>query len=177
MAFKDIEAKRAWDRADYHRHPERLITRNLRRPSQRKTNLASRYGLSINEYEQMVKDQAGVCGCCGKTPTTKRLSVDHNHTNGQVRALVCTRCNNAIAFLEHPDMSKWQKYLEDHSKSITSEYATADEIAEYLGTRNWVVTRRTAKTIARYGADVVCLSAQKYRKMTAAILLSRRSLD
>jgi len=174
MPYKDIETKRAWDRADWHRHPERGVARNLRRPNQRKTNLANRYGLSIVEYEQMVGAQAGVCACCGKPPTTsKRLSVDHDHKNGNVRALICDRCNTAIAVLEHPDLPKWQTYLANHP--APQVYATPDEIADYLGTRNWVVTRRTSKVVARYGADVVCLSPQMFKKMQTAILATREA--
>jgi hypothetical protein len=76
--------------------------------------------------------------------------------------------------LEHPNLPKWQDYLEKHA--ITDhfkEYATPDEIAAYLGTRNWVVTRRTPKIIARYGEDVVCLSGKKFRAMQAEILAAR----
>jgi hypothetical protein len=54
-----------------------------------------------------------------------------------------------------------------------TEYATAAEIAGYLGTRNWVVARKTVKIIERYG-DVICLSPTQFKKITAhSILLGR----
>jgi len=54
-----------------------------------------------------------------------------------------------------------------------TEYPTATEIATHLGTRNWVVARRTAGILTRYGTDVICLSPQQFRKMQAHILLHR----
>jgi hypothetical protein len=54
-----------------------------------------------------------------------------------------------------------------------TEYPTAPEIAAHIGTRNWVVARRTANILTRYGADVVCLSPQQFKKMQAHILLQR----
>lgn len=55
-----------------------------------------------------------------------------------------------------------------------TEYATAAEIAGYLGTRDWVVARKTVKIIERYGADVIYLSPTQFKKITAhSILLGR----
>ncbi len=58
------------------------------------------YGLSINDYDQLSKQQGGVCSICGLPETkksfgtrTRRLSVDHNHETGKVRGLLCNQCN------------------------------------------------------------------------------------
>lgn len=66
------------------------------------SDLRKNYGLTIAQYEQMLKDQNGVCAICRKFRTTgkaSRLAVDHDHTNGKNRGLLCIFCNNAIGFL------------------------------------------------------------------------------
>ena len=71
------------------------------------------YGLSIEEYDQMFKEQNGRCKICGRHRTEQKneLSVDHNHITGQVRGLLCARCNVGLGFFEnHTD--EILKYLE-----------------------------------------------------------------
>jgi hypothetical protein len=59
----------------------------------RNYHLQSLYGITSLEYEEMLVAQGGVCAICGKPPTTKRLSVDHDHTTGRIRGLLCIHCN------------------------------------------------------------------------------------
>lgn len=54
------------------------------------------YGLNRDEYEQMLAAQGGVCAICGGAPKKKSLAVDHVHSSGKVRALLCHRCNTAL---------------------------------------------------------------------------------
>lgn len=59
------------------------------------------YGLTLDEYNNMLKRQNYVCEICGgvndKKKYTKRpLFVDHNHKTGNVRGLLCDRCNFLI---------------------------------------------------------------------------------
>ena len=66
------------------------------------------YGLTFEEYNQMLESQNGVCAICGKEETdtdwrsdkVKQLAVDHNHETGKVRALLCGKCNKAIGLLK-----------------------------------------------------------------------------
>lgn len=65
--------------------------------------LMSRYGLTRQAYDQMVEDQNGLCAICQEAPLIKLLRplwVDHNHTTGQVRALLCAGCNILIGLIE-----------------------------------------------------------------------------
>jgi len=65
------------------------------------------YGISVDEYDRRVIAQEGVCAICGKPETAKkrgtessrRLSVDHNHTTKAVRGLLCGKCNVGLGFL------------------------------------------------------------------------------
>lgn len=58
----------------------------------------SNYGLASGEFERLSTVQQGACAICKKTP--KRLCVDHCHTSGKVRALLCRKCNFAIGHLD-----------------------------------------------------------------------------
>lgn len=65
--------------------------------------LKSNYGLSLEGYEDMLVKQGGVCAICLQAETTKsntggnkNLSVDHCHTTGKIRGLLCHHCNTGI---------------------------------------------------------------------------------
>jgi Autographiviridae endonuclease VII len=86
-----------------------------------RSNLKDMYDLSIEEYKTMLAKQNGLCACCGQAEThmnyrtkqTQRLSVDHDHTTGIVRGLVCRACNVMIGYIEQ-DASRVkmaQRYL------------------------------------------------------------------
>lgn len=87
-------------------------------PEQRKKWMLNRlYGLSVEQFMEMLSNQGGVCGICGGVTLNKSLSVDHNHTTGQVRGLLCHRCNTAIGLLNEDVeiMYKVIKYLDHYN--------------------------------------------------------------
>ena len=66
----------------------------------RATNLR-KYGLTPDQYDDILEEQSGVCAICGNTCATGRnLAVDHCHTTGEVRGLLCFNCNSKLAVLE-----------------------------------------------------------------------------
>lgn len=84
------------------------------------SHLKVRYGLSYEEYLEMVKSQNAACYLCGTVPKPiegKRysLEVDHNHTTGEVRKLLCRACNIAIGHLESKP-SEWLNRAFDYIK-------------------------------------------------------------
>lgn len=73
----------------------------------RRTKL-KRYGLTVDDYESLLREQGSVCGICGKeesalarTGKVQRLAVDHCAESGKVRGLLCTNCNRGIGHLQH----------------------------------------------------------------------------
>jgi hypothetical protein len=71
------------------------------------------YGITAEEYERKLADQGGVCAACRQPETRKApksktiapLHVDHDHATGQVRGLLCHRCNMALGYArEDPDV-------------------------------------------------------------------------
>ena len=61
--------------------------------------LKKTYGISETQYQSMLLSQGGVCAICGNPPNGKHLCVDHDHTTGQIRGLLCDRCNFGIGYL------------------------------------------------------------------------------
>ena len=65
--------------------------------SNRKRKLFNRYGVTLEQYENMLKAQSGKCKLCGDTDSknsnSKKLYVDHCHKEGVVRGLLCHKCN------------------------------------------------------------------------------------
>ena len=60
--------------------------------------LIRRYGITLEEYNVMLKEQESCCKICGihEKYCDKALAVDHNHTTGSVRALLCQQCNTGL---------------------------------------------------------------------------------
>jgi hypothetical protein len=56
-----------------------------------------KYGLTQHEYDQLLVAQGGRCRTCGTDePGVKGWCIDHCHRSGQVRALLCSRCNTVL---------------------------------------------------------------------------------
>jgi hypothetical protein len=80
----------------------------------RRIDLKRRYGLSLEEYEDIKKSQKGVCFICKETNGEKPLAVDHCHKTGKVRGLLCCKCNRALGYFKDSviNLKKAISYLE-----------------------------------------------------------------
>lgn len=81
------------------------------------------YGIDDTTLEQMKKDQDYKCYLChgegflmNKERHCEKLVVDHDHTTGKVRKLLCHNCNRALGlFKDNPElMRKAASYVEEH---------------------------------------------------------------
>lgn len=100
------------------RHPERLILRR------RVAHYKRKFGISLEQYNEMLNAQNGVCAICRNTcDAGLNLAVDHCHDCGQVRALLCKNCNTALGLLkENTDiMQAAIQYVRNHSEQLKSE--------------------------------------------------------
>jgi hypothetical protein len=109
---KRAKSVREWSQ----QHPER-------RSEHYRRKYLKQYGLTIKEYDRMLEEQKGVCAICGQPETfvTKhgkpcRLAVDHDHTTGKVRALLCGVCNKRLGHLESAWLTKAEAYLVKHQE-------------------------------------------------------------
>tara|TARA_X000000368_G_C22663084_1_gene550524 strand:+ start:144 stop:602 length:459 start_codon:yes stop_codon:yes gene_type:complete len=65
----------------------------------REQHLKRRYGISLQEYTEMLDRQGNCCATCGsKEPggKWKSFAVDHDHKTGKVRGMLCKSCNIAL---------------------------------------------------------------------------------
>lgn len=64
-------------------------------------SLMKLYGITLDDYDVMLKSQNGVCAVCHSSCKTGRsLAVDHCHSTGAVRGLLCANCNRAIGLFQ-----------------------------------------------------------------------------
>lgn len=91
---------KAWRQA----HPEQV------RLLQRSWSLRTKYGLTLEDYDALLKAQGGGCAICnasspGGPKTSRHFPVDHDHTTGKVRGLLCNPCNKALGvFRDDPTL-------------------------------------------------------------------------
>jgi hypothetical protein len=114
--WKDIY-KRSYQRLLANHGKEVLYTRKLR-------EILKKRNLTVVEYEQMIVDQDNRCAICCQPETRKdpknpricRLCIDHCHTTGEARELLCHSCNTGIGkFKENPELFRAAiAYLEKH---------------------------------------------------------------
>ena len=69
------------------------------------TRIKSTYDLTPEDYEALLEAQEGVCAICEQRPVSKRLAVDHDHATGEVRGLLCSRCNHDLLGALHDSLS------------------------------------------------------------------------
>jgi len=72
------------------------------------------YNINEEEYNRMFEHQEGCCAMCGKHQKYERraLSVDHDHSTGKIRGLLCIACNFAVGHVEK-NLDLVIDYLED----------------------------------------------------------------
>ena len=55
--------------------------------------------MTIEDYDKLLEKQGGVCAVCKTPPKSgKSLHIDHDHTTGLVRGLLCFRCNFGLSY-------------------------------------------------------------------------------
>lgn len=105
-------------RRSYLKHREKLLEYS------RWENLKSTFGLSKEEYYSMLCTQKGCCLICGKHQSKfkRNLAVDHCHTTGRVRGLLCTTCNSGLGIYEKYK-EQYEEYLKNFGETFSQRYA------------------------------------------------------
>ncbi len=92
----------------------------------RRRRLLKKYGMTIDQYDLLLKKQNNLCAICHKKETyvdrrintIKRLSIDHCHKTGVNRGLLCQHCNIMIGHANDDIkiLQSAQDYLLRHKK-------------------------------------------------------------
>lgn len=111
---------------EYHRERARLwraANPNYKYANQktknRESHLRRNYGITQEQYQELYDAQGGKCairGCGGDA-----AHIDHNHNNGKIRELLCSRCNQALGLARESKeiLSGMIVYIEKHSEDGT----------------------------------------------------------
>jgi len=70
-----------------------------KKQSKKDQRLIYKYGITAQDYEDMLKNQGGVCAICQEFKLygkQQRMHVDHCHETNKVRGILCQGCNLAI---------------------------------------------------------------------------------
>lgn len=71
--------------------------------SKRHYYLKYKFGITEEQYDKMLADQQNCCAICKSSESgdkrSSRLSVDHCHSTGKIRGLLCSACNKAIGLM------------------------------------------------------------------------------
>lgn len=138
MPHADPAARKAYMKAYYDAYYEKNKSRGWNKhllsetPEQREERLAKmrayalekQFDISPAQYADMLRAQDGKCALCKRPPSAKAgrhaktasLAVDHCHRTGEVRKLLCAKCNMALGWYE--------KYRESVDEYLASTKAT-----------------------------------------------------
>ncbi len=117
---------KVYQREYYKKNKDKILKRNAKayelpevRERHRASHLRRKHNMSVEEYARKNASQSGLCMICNQpTSDGRNLAVDHDHTTGENRDLLCDLCNrglglfrdsvnilrNATAYLE-----RWKK--------------------------------------------------------------------
>jgi len=109
--YKKMQAEwraKGGSKAEYMRNKDNYINRDMKK----------RYGIGLNEYYCMLKEQNECCYICGthETNNGSRLAIDHDHISGKIRKLLCRQCNTALGNVKEnvEVLKKMINYIEEH---------------------------------------------------------------
>jgi len=82
------------------------------------SKLVLKYGITFDDFKAMLKNQNYKCEICGihQAELHYRMNVDHDHSTGKVRGLLCRPCNHAIGLLKDDprNAARASEYLKLH---------------------------------------------------------------
>lgn len=107
--LKNKDRKREYDRVYVMFKPNKAESKFF-------NYIKNKHGMTKEQYVALVERCDNKCMICNRPPYDgKRLHLDHNHTTGKVRGLLCTRCNWYLATIEKDEtiLNKIKNYLKN----------------------------------------------------------------
>lgn len=102
------EKRRIYKKKYFQKNKDKIYNRRKNNPinieKRQQYYIKSRYGISLEQYKQMLIDKNYCCDICGyKQPPNatkmQKLYIDHDHKTKRIRGLICSNCNAALGYL------------------------------------------------------------------------------
>jgi hypothetical protein len=100
----------------------RVYYRNRRKQDplySRRQDLKHDFGMSLEDYDTLWESQGRRCKLCGRQREEgeRAFDVDHDHSTGKVRGILCCQCNNGLGYFKDNAsiLKKAAEYLEMYS--------------------------------------------------------------
>lgn len=90
-AYQSANPEKIIEYSDKYRKSERY--RRMSRAYSRAVYLRETYGITTDEFDQMLDSQGGRCAVCRSDDAGKTWTVDHDHIDGSIRGILCWHCN------------------------------------------------------------------------------------
>lgn len=100
----------------------KLNPSEIRRNEVQEREIVKKYGITEDQYQQILNLQRGVCAICERHQRYRRLSIDHDHRTNKVRGLLCNWCNRSLGrYGDSPiRLRKAAAYLEDNGSKLVN---------------------------------------------------------
>lgn len=97
-----LEAQYKYEKSEKGTAARKRYYKGSGKERNRESQLRNKYGITVEQYDQMLTEQNHSCKICGThfDDNGRALPVDHCHTTGRVRALLCDPCNKALGLLK-----------------------------------------------------------------------------
>ncbi len=84
----------------YSRHDYKRSDKAFKRMQE--FHYKKKFNLTLEEINRMIKNQDGICPICKQkiSNAKRKWHVDHNHTTGEVRGILCSSCNPGLGYFK-----------------------------------------------------------------------------
>lgn len=119
---KEYCREKRYDRYKKNQERDNETVRRFLKKNPGKTkeyHLRAKFGIEKEQFNKMLTEQNNSCDICNNEFTKTLLaSVDHNHSSGKVRGLLCGQCNTGIGLLKENEQTLLNaiEYLRKHTK-------------------------------------------------------------
>lgn len=123
------ECANAASRESYHKNPKDIKRSKAKKWRENagkeyfaEKHLINTYGITLQQRNDLLVNQQHKCDICGVDEINAvkgKLVVDHCHTTGKVRSLLCHNCNTLIGHCKESEdtLLKAIQYLRKHSEN------------------------------------------------------------
>lgn len=122
---RTVEARRAYGRKYWaeHKKQKQIYDKARRQENKRKyfmQKIKRSYRITAEEFDLMLSRSYGRCDICYKCFSGREPFIDHDHSSGNVRGLLCSKCNFSVGLLDdNPEIvDRLYRYLNEYKQKI-----------------------------------------------------------